>query len=150
MQYPSHSEGVDILDRFNSGSPLATLTSVATAEEIIACQEELMKIFIHKDLMEYIMRLVEATRDYDNVQLGVSPRGALNLMKVAKGFAAINNRDYVIPDDIKAAALPVLPHRLIMTSSSRIKKNADVEVIQDLLERTPVPTENALGGWSAR
>lgn len=150
MQYPTHSEGVDILDRFNNGSPLTKLEPVATAEEIVRCQEELLTIFIHKDLMDYIQRLVEATRNYDNVQLGVSPRGALNLMKVAKGFAAINDRDYVIPDDIKAAALPVLPHRLIMTSSSRIKKNADLEVIQDLLERTTIPTENALGGWSGR
>ncbi len=150
MQYPTHGEGVDILERFNSGSPLTKLEPVASAEEIVRCQDELMNIFVHKDLMDYIMRLVEGTRNYENVSLGVSPRGALNLMKVAKGFAAINDRDYVIPDDIKAAALPVLPHRLIMTSSSRIKKNADAEVIQDLLERTPVPTESALGGWSAR
>ena len=150
MQYPTHSEGVDILDRFNHESPLTQLEPVATVEEIVACQEELMKIYVHKDLMDYIMRIVEATRDYDNVSLGVSPRGALNLLKVAKGFAAINDRDYVIPDDIKAAALPVLPHRLLMTSSSRIKKNADVEVIEDILERTAVPTEAALGGWAQR
>ena len=150
MQYPTHSEGVDILERFNNASPLTALEPVATAEEIVACQDELMKIYVHKDLMDYITRIVEATRNYDNVSLGVSPRGALNLLKVAKGFAAINDRDYVIPDDVKAAALPVLPHRLLMTSSARIKKNADVEVIEDILERTQVPTEAALGGWAQR
>ena len=150
MEYPSHEEGIDILDRFNNRSPLAELTAVVEAEEIVRCQEELMNIFVHRDIMDYIMRITEATRNYENVSLGVSPRGALNLLRVAKGFAAINDRDYVIPDDVKAAALPVLPHRLIMTSSARIKKNADVDVILDILERVSVPTESALGSWSGK
>ena len=150
MEYPSHSEGIDILDRFNNRSPLAELSAVVEAEEIVRCQEELMNIFVHRDIMDYIMRITEATRNYENVSLGVSPRGALNLLRVAKGFAAINDRDYVIPDDVKAAALPVLPHRLIMTSSARIKKNADVDVILDILERVSVPTESALGSWSGK
>lgn len=150
MEYPSHEEGIDILDRFNNRSPLAELTAVVEAEEIVRCQEELMNIFVHRDIMDYIMRITEATRNYENVSLGVSPRGALNLLRVAKGFAAINDRDYVIPDDVKAAALPVLPHRLIMTSSARIKKNADVDVILDILERVSVPTETALGSWSGK
>ena len=150
MQYPTHDESVNILERFNQNNPLTAIEPVATAEEIVMCQDELANIFVHRDLMEYISRICEATRTYDEVSLGVSPRGALNLMRVSKGFAAINNRDYVTPDDVKSAALPVLPHRLVMTSSSRIKKNADIEVIKDIITRVTVPTESALGGWNAR
>lgn len=148
MQYPSHDEGVDILERFNSENPLFELDSVATKEDIIMCQEEVNKVYVHRDLMDYIVSICEATREYENVALGVSPRGALSLLRVAKGFAAISNRDFLIPDDVKRAAMPVLPHRLVMTSSSRIKKNAANEVIEDVLNRVHVPTEAVLG-WSA-
>jgi len=148
MKYPTHAESVSILERFNLNNPLERLGAVATADEIIMCQNALTKIFVESDLMDYISRICEATRDYDNVALGVSPRGALNLMKVAKGYAAINNRDYVTPDDVKAAAIPVLPHRLVMTSSARIKKNASLGVIRDILDHIPVPTESSLGNWT--
>ena len=148
MQYPSHEEGVDILDRFNSENPLVELQPVASKEEIIMCQEQVNKVYVHRDLMDYIVRICEATRTYENVALGVSPRGALSLLRVAKGFAAISNRDFLIPDDIKRAAMPVLPHRLVLASSLRIKKNAAQEIIEDVLRRVPVPTEAVLG-WSA-
>jgi MoxR-like ATPase len=148
MEYPLHEEGIDILARFNNANPLFELEPVATKEDIIMCQDEVVKVYVHRDLMDYIVRICEATRTYDNVALGVSPRGALSLLRVAKGFAAISNRDFVIPDDIKRAAMPVLPHRLVMTSSSRIKKNASFEVIEDVLNRIAVPTEAALG-WSS-
>jgi len=146
--YPSHEEGVDILERFNNQNPLVKLEPVATKDDIIMCQEEVNKVYVHRDLMDYIVRICEATRNYDNVALGVSPRGALSLLRVAKGFAAISDRDFLTPDDIKKAAMPVLPHRLVMNSSSRIKKNAAIEVIEDVLSRVPVPTE-AMLGWSA-
>lgn len=148
MMYPSHEEGVDILERFNNQNPLVKLEPVATKDDIIMCQEEVNKVYVHRDLMDYIVRICEATRNYDNVALGVSPRGALSLLRVAKGFAAISDRDFLTPDDIKKAAMPVLPHRLVMNSSSRIKKNAAIEVIEDVLSRVPVPTE-AMLGWSA-
>ena len=149
MEYPGHEEGVDILARFNNSNPLETLEPVTSRDDIVMCQDEVTKIHVHRDLMDYIVRICEATRDYDNVALGVSPRGALSLLRVAKGFAAISDRNFLIPDDIKRAATPVLPHRLIMTSSSRIKKNANYEVIGDVLDRVAVPTEAVLG-WSSK
>lgn len=149
MQYPSHTEGVSILERFNVESPLATLAPVVTADEVVAAQEELPKIFVHKDIMGYIVSLVEATRSFETVVLGVSPRGAQALMKVAKGYAAIDNRDYVVPDDVKKAALPVLTHRIMLTSSAKIKKNAAENVIKEILDNVAVPTESSLG-WSGR
>ena len=149
MDYPTHEESVSILERFSVSSPLETLQPVATVKEILEAQEELPKIFVHKDIMSYIVSIVEATRHYESVILGVSPRGAQALMKVAKGFAAIDNRDYVMPDDVKQAALPVLTHRIMLTSSARIKANAAKNVITEIIEQVPVPTEGSLG-WSAR
>jgi len=149
MQYPTHTEGISILERFNVDSPLAKLEPVVTAQDVVAAQEALPKIFVHKDIMGYIVSLVEATRSFESVVLGVSPRGALSLMKVAKGYAAIDNRDYVMPDDVKKAALPVLTHRIMLTSSAKIKKNAAENVIKEIVEAVSVPTESSLG-WSGR
>ncbi len=149
MDYPSHEEGVSILERFSTESPLSTLKSVASAEEIISCQAELSKIFVHRDIMSYIVSLIEATRHFESVVLGVSPRGAQALMKVAKGFAAINNRDYVTPDDVKKAALPTLTHRIMLTSSAKIKANSAKNIILQILDEVSVPTETTLG-WSGR
>ena len=147
MQYPTHEEGVDILDRFNTENPLETLATVATKDDILAAQEALPKIFVHRDIMSYIVTLVESSRSADNVILGVSPRGALSLLRVSKGYAALSNRDFVIPDDVKKAARPVLSHRLMLTSSAKIRKNADLSIVEDILDRVPVPTEAELG-WS--
>jgi len=149
MQYPTHTEGISILERFNVDSPLAKLEPVVTAQDVVAAQEALPKIFVHKDIMGYIVSLVEATRSFESVVLGVSPRGALSLMKVAKGYAAIDNRDYVMPDDVKKAALPVLTHRIMLTSSAKIKKNAAENVIKEIVEAVSVPTESSLG-WAGR
>lgn len=149
MNYPTHSEGVDILDRFNLNNPLEETTPVATKEDIIACKKELTNVFVHKDIMSYIISLIEATREVDTVVLGVSPRGGLSLMRVAKGFAAIDNRDYVTPDDVKKACPSVLTHRIALTSTAKIKKGAAQSVIEEVLEKVPVPTETALG-WSGK
>ena len=148
MDYPTHEEGVSILERFSMASPLDTLKPVVTAADIKAAQDALPKVFVHKDIMSYIVSLVEATRNFESVVLGVSPRGAQALMKVAKGFAAIDNRDYVMPDDVKKAALPVLTHRIMLTSSAKIKQNAAKNVITEIVDQVAVPTESSLG-WAA-
>lgn len=148
MDYPTHEEGVNILERFSVSSPLETLKPVASAYDVKMAQEALQKIYVHKDIMSYIVSLVEATRHFESVVLGVSPRGAQSLMKVAKGFAAIDNRDYVMPDDVKKAALPVLTHRIMLTSSARIKANAAQNVINEIVEQVAVPTESSLG-WAS-
>ena len=141
MDYPTHEESVNILARFDKSSPLATLESVVSAEEMKQAIEELPSIYICRELMGYISSIVEATRSYPRVVLGVSPRGALSLMKAAKGYAAIAGRDYVLPDDIKRAAHPVLEHRLTLENALRIRKNAASEIIDDILSSTAVPTE---------
>jgi MoxR-like ATPase len=110
MDYPTHDESVDILTRFDRQSPLASLQVVVTVDELKTAMQELPNIYICRELMAYISSLVEATRAYPRVTLGVSPRGSIALMRAAKGYAAIAGRDYVLPDDIKRAAHPVLEH----------------------------------------
>lgn len=149
MEYPSHEEGVGILERFCVSSPLTDLKPVATGDEINAAQEALAKVYVHKDIMSYIVAIAEATRKFDNVILGVSPRGTQALMSVAKGFAAIDNRDYIIPDDVKKAAIPALTHRIILTGSAKLKTNAAENIIKEIIGQLPVPTETALG-WPGK
>ncbi len=141
MKYPSHAESVDILARFDKSSPLDTLEPAVSADELLEAIRTLPEIYICRELMGYISELCEATRTYQHVTLGVSPRGALALMKASKGFAALAGRSYVMPDDIKKAAHPVLDHRIILESVLRIKKDAAAAVIDAVLSSTRVPTE---------
>ena len=141
MEYPNHIEGVNILERFDKSSPLETLQPVVTEQELCAAIEELPRVYVCRELMGYITNLVEKTRKYPKVILGVSPRGALSLMKAAKGYAAIAGRNYVIPDDVKRAAHPVLDHRIMLENSARIHKNAAYNVVEDILGTVTVPTE---------
>ncbi len=141
MEYPNHIEGVNILERFDKASPLETLSPVVTEQELCRAIEELPKVYVCRELMSYITNIVERTRKYPKVILGVSPRGALSLMRAAKGYAAIAGRNYVIPDDVKRAAHPVLDHRIMLENSARIHKNAAYNVIEDILGMVTVPTE---------
>lgn len=141
MEYPNHQEGVDILARFDKSSPLETLSPVVSEQELCRAIEELPGVYVCRELMSYITNVVEKTRKYPKVILGVSPRGALSLMKAAKGYAAIAGRNYVIPDDVKRAAHPVLDHRIMLENSMRIHKNAAYNVIEDILGTVTVPTE---------
>lgn len=141
MEYPNHIEGVDILARFDNASPLETLQPVVSEQELCLAIQELPKVYVCRELMSYITNIVEKTRKYPKVILGVSPRGALSLMRAAKGYAAIAGRNYVIPDDVKRAAHPVLDHRIMLENSARIHKNAAYNVVEDILGTVTVPTE---------
>ena len=146
MNYPKFNENVDILDRFNRNNPLEKLQPVASQKDVLEAQAELNDIFIHRDLMKYITMIVEATRGYPSVVLGSSPRGGLALMRASKCMAAIEGRTYVLPDDVKKLAVPTLAHRLMMTSSARLKLNAGEEVIKEIVDKIPVPTETIFDG----
>ncbi|MCL2518805.1 MAG: MoxR family ATPase [Oscillospiraceae bacterium] len=142
MGYPSHEENIDILERFDKNNPFRTLKPVISREDILQAQREINNIHVNKDLYGYITSIAEATRNHSDVVLGVSPRGCISLMKVAKGMATVNNRSYVLPDDIKAAAVPVLAHRLILKTSVSMRKHADAAVINEIIDNVTVPTED--------
>ena len=149
MNYPTKEESIAILERFGTEDPLSSLTPVASERDINAAIEQIPHTYIHRDLVAYIAEIIEATRSADSVELGASPRGGIALQKAAKAFAAMDNRDYVIPDDIKRAAVPVLAHRLVLTSSARIRRGSDERVIEDIIRTVGVPTEPQIF-WSKK
>ncbi len=142
MKYPTRAEGKAILERFLHDEPFDTLQTAVTKDEILEAQRDVKAVFVHPVLMEYIVTIVEETRRHDNVDLGVSPRGCLSLMKAAQAFAAIQGRSFVLPDDIKAVSLSVLRHRLILKSMARLEEGAETEIVEEILNRVPVPTED--------
>jgi len=144
MHYTTHDATVEILRRHRKENQ--SLKSVVSREEIVAAQMQIPNIFVHDDIMGYIVSLVESTRDASGVLLGVSARGALALMRVAQTIAAVNERSYVIPDDVKRGAIPVMAHRLILKGAERVRKNAAEEIVQDILNRTTTPTEFLANG----
>ena len=129
-----------MLDRFIQAEPLAQIEAVTNAQEIAALQEDCSNIYVHNDLRDYMVNLVQATRKNDT---GVSPRGTLALLRAAQGYAMVEGRDYVVPEDIKTVAIPVLAHRLVTDQDNDKTKSTR---IQTLLNSVALPTED----WSRR
>ncbi len=142
MKYPSREESVEILERFDKEDPLDSLEPVCTKEEILSAACEVGKVYVHRDLMGYISDIVSATRGKEGVALGATTRAAIALMKAAKGKAALEGRDHVIPDDIKALAVPVLAHRLMLKMSVNVKPGAAENIIREIIGSVRVPTED--------
>lgn len=142
MGYTDKEEMLTILSRFSSGRQPGKVSSVVTRQQLLDMQEAVETVRVHPDVAAYSVDLVEKTRHLDQVVLGVSPRGNLALIRAAKALAAVKGRDYVIPDDIKALALPVLGHRMILRGSQRQRSSQIEELISGILEETPVPTED--------
>ena len=147
--YPDFKSGVEILRRFGEKRGVKAETPVVSLADVRTAMEETAKIFCHEDLLEYITAIIEMTRRMQGVVLGASPRAGLALLMAAKGFAVIDGRSYVLPDDVKKAASPVLCHRLILSSSEMLKKNSAEKIITDVLSRVPVPTETVFDGRRA-
>ena len=147
--YPDFKSGVEILRRFGETRGVKAQNSVVALADVTESMAETAKVFCHEDLLEYITAIVEMTRKMPGVVLGASPRAGLSLLMAAKGFAIISGRGYVLPDDVKKAAAPVLCHRLILSSSEMLKKNSAEKIISDVLSRVAVPTETVFDGRKA-
>lgn len=139
LGYPDRSHEVAILDSQIDHHPIVDIQQVVSEEELRAAQQAVKTVYVDDQIKHYIISLTTATRDHDDVYLGVSPRGSLALFKTARAYAAAQGRDYVLPDDVKALAPATLAHRLIISPSARIK-NVDPEtVIREILSTVPVP-----------
>jgi len=114
LGYPGQQDEIAILDRFREKDPLRELEAVATPEQIAGLQEARKRIRVSQPVKEYITTIVNATRESSAFSLGASPRGSLSLMRASQALAALQGRDYVLPDDVKSLAVPVLAHRLIL------------------------------------
>ncbi|WP_145409165.1 AAA family ATPase [Paenibacillus xylanexedens] len=146
MGYPSEGESVEILRRTVASRSVADLSSIITREQLIAAQQTYKSVQIDEDLLTYIIQLTEETRKHPELSLGVSPRGAQALLKASQAWAALHGRDYVLPDDIKGLAEPVLAHRLVFRNRMRQQEGMAERIIQDILNLVQVPTENMTAG----
>ncbi|MDT9719338.1 MoxR family ATPase [Paenibacillus sp. ClWae2A] len=142
MGYPSSEESVEILRRTVASRSVDDLSAVISREELLKAQDTYKTVQINEDLLRYIIQLTEATRLHPELSLGVSPRGAQALLKASQAWAALHGRDFVLPDDIKVLAEPVLAHRLVFRNRIRQQEGLAERIIQELLNQTEVPTEN--------
>jgi len=142
INYPSAQEEVSILEKHNSPAA-ADMTQVEIAsiesEVLRQAQHELRDLKLEPSLLKYISEIARRTRNWPSVSLGASPRAAISLMLVAKALAALNDRDYVIPDDVKAAALPALRHRLVLRPEAELEGFDTDRVLTDVLAAVEVP-----------
>ena len=139
MGYPDEDEEVQMLARFNTGNPMDSMEPVADGEGVIQTQTMVRDIYVDPVLSNYIVKLAQATRRHEDIELGVSPRATLGLYRCSQAFAAIRGREYVTPDDVKVLAPYALAHRTILTSQARLRGRTQEDVVRELLTRVEVP-----------
>lgn len=139
MGYPSMADELEMLERTSRNHPIETISPVMTKEELVSIQEEVKDVYVDQNVQQYIVNLVKATRENENIFLGVSPRGSIALMSVAKALAFIYGRDYVIPDDVKFMSPYVLSHRIILNSRAQYEGKTSEDIVQSIVEQTFVP-----------
>jgi MoxR-like ATPase len=142
LGYPSREESVQLLERFIRSQPLAELSPVADGKQVREAALLCSRCQVSRDVMAYMAALCEAARDPEKVRLGPSPRALLALMRCCQALAAVRGRDYVIPDDVKELAVPVLAHRVVLRGI-HYQVGSD-RFVQELLTQVSVPTETAL------
>ena len=141
MGYPDTQGAMQILRRFISQSPLEELQPVVKREEIVEAQNALKDVEASTPVMAYITALCERTRQFEQVQLGVSPRGMLALLRASQAHALVEGRDFVTPDDVRAMAEPVLAHRIVVRGMYGRSGQGEL-IVAEALKSTPVPTES--------
>ncbi|MDP3040391.1 MAG: MoxR family ATPase, partial [Deltaproteobacteria bacterium] len=141
MGYPDEGEEEAILTRFHQSNPLDDLPSVLEVSEILELQKNCRQVYVEDSLHRYITALTRATRTHDKIKLGTSPRASLGLYIASQARAAIHGRNYVIPDDVKSLAIPILAHRFIAKTETRMKGQSQEDIIKEILSAVPVPME---------
>jgi MoxR-like ATPase len=137
--YPTAAAELEMLDTHGSSSPLDQLNPVASALDVRALIEAVRRVLVAGQVKEYIVSLCAATRAAPELRLGASPRAALHLLRAARAPAALDGRDYVIPDDIQTLAGPVLAHRLLPTAEALVERKLPDQVVARIVEQTPLP-----------
>jgi MoxR-like ATPase len=137
--YPSPVYEVEMMTLQKTTHPIESLEQVISVEELITAQQAIKRIEVSKDVEEYIVNLVTATRNHTEIYLGASPRGSLGLYRTAQARAAVLGRDFVLPDDVKAMAVSVLSHRMILGSAARIREVSAQSIVEEILHAVPVP-----------
>jgi len=139
--YPSYENEKKMLKRFRMDNPIETIESVISVEEIIRLKEEVKRVLISDDIEDYLMTIVQSTRNHKYVEIGVSPRGSLAFMRAVQSRAFIHGRDFCIPDDVKALAQPLLAHRISLNVEGEVKTTKQ-HIVQEIIDLTPVAVES--------
>ena len=137
--YPNLIQEAELLERTRLSHPIDKVKAVADASTILQMQASVREIFVHDKIREYLLRIVSRTRDSAHLSLGASPRAAMAYFRAAQSYAAVEGRGYVIPDDIKRLAHPVLEHRLILNPESRLRRVTQESVLRGIVKEVPVP-----------
>ncbi len=141
LGYPTEEEENAILLRFERDEPLEHLHAVVSAEAILEMQRLVRTVRVEESVREYIVAIVRATRAHASVELGASPRGSLYLYHAAQAYAALQGRDFVLPDDVKYLAPFVLTHRLIISAQTRLRGRDAEQIVKEVIDSVPVPIE---------
>ncbi len=139
LGYPDFMEEMSIIERQEQTHPIDSLEAVSSPEEVVAMQEGAKAVYVDRLVRQYIVALSEATRDHRDVALGASPRASLGLFRAARALALVQDRDYVVPDDIKMLAPGVMAHRVVLSPAARMRGIRSEDIITDLLNQVTVP-----------
>ena len=139
LGYPQFEEEIEIMKQRQKSNPLDDIQSVLSPEMILQYQKMIDQIYVHDDIYHYIMQIITATRSHSQIEQGVSPRGSLAIMKTAKAYAFLNDRDYVIPQDVQYVAPMVLTHRFILTYEAKMNKVSSYQIVDEILESVGEP-----------
>ena len=139
LGYPDEAEEEEMLVRFEGADPLADLKAVSEAQEVVEFQNAVQKIYVDPVLRTYLIRIVQATRNHPEVELGASPRASMGLYRCAQALSAIRGRGYVTPDEIKTLAPYTLSHRVIIHSQARLRERTPDVIIGEILDQLEVP-----------
>lgn len=137
--YPECSEESQIVESQTMEHPLVNVRTMLSPEEILGLQRAVKEAYLDPSVRDYIVEIVAATRNHAMVSLGASPRGSLNLSHAARSLAALSGRDFVLPDDVKALAVPVLAHRLLLKPEARIKQVSSAGLVKEIVSTVAVP-----------
>ncbi len=141
LGFPSEQDEIIMINQHLTSNPIIELQAVCDLYDIIAMQNEVKSVFVHDDLKQYVINLVHATRNHEQVTIGINPRGILSLLHMAQAYAYINEKSYVTPEDIQHLAKPCLAHRLLAFNGSGGYAYAK-SIIDDIISTIPVPTED--------
>jgi MoxR-like ATPase len=150
LGYPSRDDEIDVLDRQQYRHPFEEIDEVVSVEELTAVQEAVKDIYVSPAVKRYIVDLATQTREHNEVYLGASPRGSLALYRTGQARACMHGRDYVLPDDIKALAVPTLAHRVILGPGARLRDLNAQQVVEEILHSVPVPGGDPTGRAQVR
>ncbi|AEH51641.1 AAA family ATPase [Pseudothermotoga thermarum] len=139
--YPEKDQEIEMLKRLKKVHPIETIGPVCDVQELQQAKEEVKNVYVDESILDYIIRIVKRTRNHEDLALGASPRGAIALMQLSRAIAAMNGRNYVLPDDVKSIAIDVLAHRIILKPEARLMRKTKQDVLNEILQTEEAPVK---------